>query len=509
MLLVLGIAILGLASGCSQSSSSQTSDPATMIDSGSWYVREQWPHDGNTYESQHFVVYSDAASQKARQSVAEIGEDLLAELITEFGIVPDEMLHFPDGQDKIHIYVYKNHYPQAWGARAYYGGLIIWSLDHKKRDTNLDIYAPVAKHELVHVVENLLRGRKPTESPRTEAWFSEGLAEAITGGTSGGAIRDIGYMNYLTEEHGKLSPITYKQDWDWGPRAGFEYWYPMSQLAVEYLLDADGLGRSPQDVTHMFTDMAAGVSFATAFETHMGIGVKDYEEQFFDRMEAYLDEDVTVISIKRIMLAWLILTVGSLIVLPRYLAHATGTHWGIRATCVPVTVVFGPLGLLSYIRSYRRSGPELSIWTRALGTSLYSMAGSVTGLALVFSYSRYHSPNWDIGPIFFIAPLLVGWLAFRAPLVSVQSDISYWRAVRRTLLDALVLTILALIGMLLVLSTLCNRWYFAENAGSPFFWGLFPLGAIAGVAILYPYNLWMARRDPARWPGAIVESEAM
>ena len=105
-----------------------------MVDSGSWYSRVEWPHDGNPYESWNFLVYSDAAGREARQSVAEIGKELLTELAAEFGIVGDEMFRFPPGQDKIHIFAYKNRYPQAWGARAYYGGLVIWSLDHNKRD---------------------------------------------------------------------------------------------------------------------------------------------------------------------------------------------------------------------------------------------------------------------------------------------------------------------------------------------------------------------------------------
>ena len=33
-----------------------------MVDSGSWYVHERWPHDGDPIESDSFVVYSDAAS---------------------------------------------------------------------------------------------------------------------------------------------------------------------------------------------------------------------------------------------------------------------------------------------------------------------------------------------------------------------------------------------------------------------------------------------------------------
>ena len=52
-----------------------------MVDSGSWYAAGfRWPHDGHPYQSEHFTVYSDGASQQARRSLAEIGEELLTEL---------------------------------------------------------------------------------------------------------------------------------------------------------------------------------------------------------------------------------------------------------------------------------------------------------------------------------------------------------------------------------------------------------------------------------------------
>ena len=56
----------------------------------------------------------------------------------------------------------------------------------------------------------------------------------------------------------------------------------MFQLAVEYMMDADGLGKTPQDARDLFLDMAEGADFATAFENRMGMPLRDYEEQFFE-----------------------------------------------------------------------------------------------------------------------------------------------------------------------------------------------------------------------------------
>jgi len=158
-----------------------------MVDSGSWYSRVQWPHDGNPYVRQNFAVYGDAASPEAIRSAAEIGEEILAELVAEFGIDADKMFRFHPDQNKIHIYVYKNRYPQIWGARAYYGGFVIWSLDHGRRPADLEFYKKTAKHELVHVVEALLKGRdviNMTIESMVHVWFSEGFGEVFTGGTT-------------------------------------------------------------------------------------------------------------------------------------------------------------------------------------------------------------------------------------------------------------------------------------------------------------------------------------
>ena len=105
------VACLG-AAGCGES----PSEPANMVDDGSWYVTGfRWPHDGRPYESENLVVYSDGASDHARQYLAQLGEELLAELTQQFGVVSEDMFCFPAGQDKIHVFAYKNHFPRDWG----------------------------------------------------------------------------------------------------------------------------------------------------------------------------------------------------------------------------------------------------------------------------------------------------------------------------------------------------------------------------------------------------------
>ena len=296
--LLCSVFLVLLVSACSESSTtSGTSQPGEMVDGGSWYVRYQWPHDGKPYESEHLVVYSDTSSQEARKAVADLGERLLAETIAEMGISADELFRFPTDRDKIEIYAFKDQPKQDWGGKAYYGGLLIHAIDHEGwvGPTQPDKYGMTLKHELVHVVESLLKGRGSERGPWVAVWFSEGLAETMSGGAASRGINALDHLDSLTAEFGSLNPVSYQSD----PqvcividadclKAYSEYHYPMWYLAVEYLLDEDGLARTPGDAAAVFVDMAEGTTFPTAFDDHMGITLAEYEEQFFVRIADYL-----------------------------------------------------------------------------------------------------------------------------------------------------------------------------------------------------------------------------
>lgn len=118
VLVVLGVMVAAMSSGCGSSPDrDEVAGPVELVDGGSWYVREPWPHDGKPVESESFIVYSDAASVEARHEVAEVAADVWAELLDDFSIGPG-MLRYPEGQDKLHIYAYQNYDPQDWEGRA-------------------------------------------------------------------------------------------------------------------------------------------------------------------------------------------------------------------------------------------------------------------------------------------------------------------------------------------------------------------------------------------------------
>jgi hypothetical protein len=258
--------------------------PVEMVDEGSWYVRQPWPHDGNPIESVTFVVYSDAAAMEARREMADAAERVWAELLDELGVVP-EMLRFLPGKEKLDIYAYYDYYPQDWSGGAYYGGLLIWSPDHPVRQFDRDGYEPTLKHELVHVLQWMLTGGAGT----IDTWFIEGLPLALASDLARQPIRDLEQLNDLTAEYGDLNPISikrYSQITD--PEAGEHFFYPMFQLAFEYLLDDEGLGRSPTDARDVMLDMAEGASFEAAFEDNMGLTLGEFESGFSELMSDYL-----------------------------------------------------------------------------------------------------------------------------------------------------------------------------------------------------------------------------
>jgi hypothetical protein len=277
--------------GCGGSSGSSDNDGTE--NSGSWYVSGfEWPHDGKPFESANCTVYSDADSEEAKQALAQLAEDVFGEIKQLFEIENNDIFLYPPGQDTIDIYAYKTYSPRSWGGWGYYGGILIFSLDHPDRQewghTKPEIYIPTLTHELMHVVESLLIGREITGL--VDVWLTEGIAEAISGGTAGGRIMDLDQMNELLQKYGgSWNPIS-MHHYDYPDINGiiYYYYYPMFQLAVEYLVDIHGHGKTLIDLKNLFMDVSVGVPFVEAFEDRLEIGLLEYERRFFYLMNDYL-----------------------------------------------------------------------------------------------------------------------------------------------------------------------------------------------------------------------------
>jgi hypothetical protein len=270
---------------------SSTEPEKNMVDSGSWYeTGHRWPHDGNPFESENFVIYSDAASKDARQQLSQICEDAFTTIIERLGITELSILQFPaDRNNKIHIYAYKNYNPQTWSGQAYYGGYMIYSPDNPYRShyTALEKYIPLVKHEMMHVVQTLIIG---ANDERLYSWFAEGIAIEISDDKFYTRIDSQVEFDSLISTWGHLNPISIHYSWTYPQIQGIgvSYLYPVFWLAVRYLLDPVGQGGSFHDVRDVIIDAANGVPFTTSLGNRFGISFTDYENQFFDLMNVYL-----------------------------------------------------------------------------------------------------------------------------------------------------------------------------------------------------------------------------
>jgi hypothetical protein len=228
----------------------------------------------------------------------------------------------------------------------------------------------------------------------------------------------------------------------------------------------------------------------------------------------YLAYQKKITPWKNVSWAWLLLAAGSFVILIWDLAHSTQAPWGIRLAWLFVVALFGPLGLIAYVYSYRQPmrSPELQAvmptWRRALGETVFAVAGYAIGITLAFftlyfilSFSE--SSIWSIVARFYGLPLIVGLFLFHAPLVGFVMGNRYWTAVRRRFLTEVISLNFVLMGMLPVsgiLMSLCEKYLGMRGPGSVLFWGVITLSAFGGALTVYPFNAWKVHRGFRCWP---------
>lgn len=274
-----------LTAACGEATGPELTEPCV-----SWCnTVAPWPHDGHPFESETFTIYSDGASREALAELAEIAEEVLADLMNRFEIGGAEAFVLPPGQDKLHLYAYKYHYQSEWGGQGFWGGMIIFSPDHPRLTefTERPHYTRLVTHELTHVLQNLLVGSSHSYS--THTWFEEGLAELVSAVDAERSIWTEADFDQRIAQFGALNPIAIHNDiLPDIENVGTHYFYPMFELTMRYLMDPQGLARTLPDARDVFLDMRDGTSFAAAFQAAFGLTVGDLQTAYFARMRAYL-----------------------------------------------------------------------------------------------------------------------------------------------------------------------------------------------------------------------------
>jgi hypothetical protein len=275
----------------SECGDSPTESPKPTPEENSWtvYTPYEWTHDGKPYQATYCTIYSDAASEEMKQQLGEIANESFNRILTVFDFDSISDFIYPPGYSKIEIYLNRNHTENInW---AYWGGFIITIRSSEISGHWLDYSVYTSTHELTHVFDFLIEGR---EALGSEVWFKEGIAVHI-GCTESSAFKTIENLNelesWISENQdipGEGNPIGIHQIEDFPSGANWTRYYQFFELAMRYLLDQNGLGKSHRDVLNVFYDLRQEVSFADAFENRFGISVDGYEAEFYDRMRIYL-----------------------------------------------------------------------------------------------------------------------------------------------------------------------------------------------------------------------------
>jgi hypothetical protein len=280
--------IVFVSEGCKRS---PTSPQIPQTEDGLWtiYTPYYWTHDGQPYSSTYCIVYSDEASYEMKQQMAEIGDNRFSQILQLFSFHDVSDFRYPPGGSKIEIYINRNHVENiAW---AYWGGFIITIRSSELIGHWYNYAVYTARHELTHIFEFLIEGR---EVLGTDVWFKEGIAVHV------GCLEDTGWQtirslseleSWISQNQnvpGQGNPIAIHQNEDYPPGADKHQYYRFFELAMRYLLDRRGMGKSFSDVLDLFYDMRDGISFPVSFQDNFGISVSDYEDEFYDRMRAYL-----------------------------------------------------------------------------------------------------------------------------------------------------------------------------------------------------------------------------
>ena len=271
-----------------------------LIYQGPW-IAHGFPfgHDGEPWVGESFIVYSDFSAQEERRYLAETLESDLQDIKASLGVVSNDEFDGWGPETRIDVLSLRAQADTVlWMGNSFRYGFIVHSPDsnrYAEAGYYWSLYNQLLRHELMHVVEYYLTGKEEGYTSVAK-WFHEGMA-MVMGGNPPGAIRSVSARNQwraaMATYPGQGNPIAVRIWTDYpeplrSNAQALNGYYLAFELAVRYLLDPDGLGRSPADVKGLYLSIREGSPFPAAFQKWMGLSVAAYQEEFWTRMEEYL-----------------------------------------------------------------------------------------------------------------------------------------------------------------------------------------------------------------------------
>ena len=240
-------------------------------------------HDNRILESDNFLVFSDKSSDIAKIQFMDIAEEAFKEVLETFDLLSAEEVGIIASNVNSKPKLFSNvdtYFP--YGGFAFKTGYVYFALDsdsYINGTENVKVnYRPDIKHETVHLIQFLI-GLDNLPNLWPDVWFSEGIAVYIANNPNLLPISTMQELNEWRQIPGNDNPIKV-HEWLELPQGGRRY-FNMFGLAVHYLLDENGHGKTTTDVLNMYRYMhSSGNGFAYAFEKYMGMSLQYYEDNY-------------------------------------------------------------------------------------------------------------------------------------------------------------------------------------------------------------------------------------
>lgn len=221
----------------------------------------------------------------------------------------------------------------------------------------------------------------------------------------------------------------------------------------------------------------------------------------------------SAIVVDRLMVLWFVLVAASFLYMIRDLLGETRSSPGVLLGWLLTALLFGPLGLLAYLLSYRKGAvPEPGpppIWVRAFGSTVWSVAGYLVGLIAAIAFLDRHTELYD-SPLLVLllvvgSPVLTRWVLNLLSRLGRRQGLRRRVASRRSFLSELISVSVAVAVALPLFAVFRREWFdlWYRSPGwyvsSPPFWAVASIVACASAVIVYPAHLWLLRDGMLEW----------
>jgi len=254
-------------------------------------------HDGRIFESNSILTFSDASAEEMKVLFSKSAEEDLREIMASLAVADAGELGISGAAPDTKIKLYARRRP-PYATGIWIGALnpaiMFDSIDCQRLSPDLAAnHAYVRrglKHEITHMVQLLIIGPQNVVDSWPPCWYTEGLAEHVSGGVSScpGPITTVDQLDaWLSDPRHSVAPLEIQQFEDIPSGLGCEY-YTLFGLVIDFLLDPQGGGRTGADVKALLVELAQSHDFTAAFANHMGMSVGYLRDHLRDLLAVWL-----------------------------------------------------------------------------------------------------------------------------------------------------------------------------------------------------------------------------